>query len=124
MKTRKLPFSLTKDGRASLRGEHLIPCLEIPRQNLFVGVKSGKKYEKGYLVYLGEDVTTEDILSELGLGEREVCQARPVIDSFLSVLQSFKIGNVISISFSETGKCDLIKQTERPPSEELKKRIP
>jgi len=124
MKTRKLPYSLTKDGRASLRGEHLIPCLETPRQNLFVGVKSGKKYETGYLVYLGEDVTTEDILNELGLGEQEAYQVRPVIDSFLTALQSFKIGNVISVCFSETEKCDLIKQAERPPSQELKKRTP
>jgi hypothetical protein len=119
-----MPYSLTKDGRASLRGEHLVPCLEIPRQNVFVGVKSGKKYEKGYLVYLGKDVTTEDILRELAVGEAEVSQVRSFIDSFLTALQSFKIGNVISVSFSETEKCHLTKQSERPPSGELKRRIP
>ena len=125
MKTRKMPYSLRKDGRAALRGEHLVPCLEIPRENVLVGVRSGKKYKDGYLVYLGKDLTTEDILSELGLGEGQgESQARPVIDSFLAALQSFKIGNVISLSFSETGNCVLTKQAERPTSEGRKRRLP
>jgi hypothetical protein len=124
MKTRKMSYSLTKDGRASLRGEHLVPCLEIPRKNVLVGVKNGKKYKDGYLVYLGKDLTTEDILNELGLGEGEVSQARPVIDSFLAALQSFKIGNVISLSFSETDECVLTKQAERPASERPKRWLP
>ena len=114
MKTRKLPYSLTKDGRASLRGEHLIPCLEVPRQNLFVGVKSGKKYEKGYLVYLGKDITTQDIFSELALREEQFSQFQLVIDSFLTALQGFKVGNVVSLSFSEKDKCVLTKEAERP----------
>ena len=124
MKTRKMPYSLTKDGRTSLRGEHLIPCLEIPRDNVFVGIKSGKKYKDGYLVYLGKDLTTEEILNELELGEGKVSQARSVIDSFLASLQGFKIGNVISLSFSETDECVLTKQAERPALERRKIRLP
>ena len=114
MTTRKLSYSLTKDGRASLRGEHLVPCLEIPRQNLFVGVKSGKKYEKGYLVHVGKDISTADILNKLGLGEDQAPQARPVIESFLVGLRSLKVGNVVSVSFSERDKCLLTKEADRP----------
>jgi hypothetical protein len=124
MKTRKMPYSLTKDGRASPRGEHLVPCLEIPRKNVLVGVKSGKEYKDRYIVYLGKDLTTEDILNELGLGEEQVSQARPVIDSFLAALHSFKIGNVISLSFSETDECILTKQAEHPEREGRKGRLP
>ena len=124
MKTRKLLYSLTKDGRASLRGEHLLPCLEMPRQNLFVGVKTGKKYEKGYLVYLGKDVSVDDIAEKLGLQSEQISLARPAIESFIAVLQSFKIGNVVTVFFPETNKCVLTKQADRPPIEELKKRLP
>lgn len=124
MKTRKLPYSLTKDGRASRRGEHLVPSLEMPRQNLFVGVKTGKKYEKGYLVYLGTDVSVDDIAEKLGLKPEQMSLSRLAIESFITALQSFKIGNVISISFPETDKCVLTKEAERPRSEEVKSRIP
>ena len=124
MTTRKLPYSLTKDGRASLRGEHLIPCLEMPRQNLLVGVKSGKKYERGYLVHVGRDVTAEDILTKLQLEGDQVAQARPVIDSFLVALRGLKIGNVVSVSFPETSKCILTKEADRPEILEAKRRLP
>lgn len=124
MTTRKLPYSLTKDGRASLRGEHLIPCLEMPRQNVLVGVKSGKKYERGYLVHVGKDVSAEDILNKLRVGEDEVAQARPVIDSFLVGLRSLKIGNVVSVSFPETDKCIVAKEADRPEIIEAKRRLP
>ncbi len=124
MKTRKLPFSLTKDGRASLRGEHLVPSLEIPRQNVFVGVKTGKKYEKGYLVHVGEDVGPDDIAEKLGLKPEQISVARPTLESFIGALQGLKIGNVISISFTEDDKCVLTKEAERPPVLEAKRRIP
>ena len=124
MKTRKLPFSLRKDGRASLRGEHLVPCLEFPRQNLFVGVKSGKRYEKGYIVYLGEHISTEDILAKLRVEEGQLSEAQSVINSFLSALQTFRIGAVISVSFSEKDECVLKKEADHPPTEEFKRKLP
>jgi len=124
MKTRKLPYSLTKDGRASLRGEHLVPSLEMPRLNLFVGVKTGKKYEKGYLVYLGKDVTVDDIGEKLGLKLEQMSLGRPAIESFITALQRFKIGNVVSVSFPETDKCVLTKEAEHPPTKERKRKLP
>ncbi|NTW60247.1 MAG: hypothetical protein HGA43_13910 [Nitrospirae bacterium] len=123
MKTRKMLYSLTKSGRASLRGEHLVPCLETTRQNCFVGVESGKKYEKGYIVYLGKDIDTEEIEEKLRIRDDWHAEARPVIESFLTALQSFKIGNVISVSFVEKDKCVLTKEAEQP-IEKHKRRLP
>ena len=123
MKTRKMLYSLTKNGQASLRGEHLVPCLETPRQNCFVGVESGKKYEKGYIVYLGKDIGTEEIERKLRIRDDRRAEALPVIESFLTALQSFKIGNVISVSFIEKNKCVLTKEADQP-IEKHKKKLP
>jgi len=98
--------------------------LEVPRQNLFVGVKSGKKYDKGYLVYLGEDIGCEDIICKLRVEEGQLPQVRHIIDSFIVALQSFKIGNVISVSFPEMDKCVLTKEVDHPLTKECRRKLP
>jgi hypothetical protein len=55
--TKKLPHSLTRDGKATSRCEHVVPCMVTPREDVFIGVKTGKKYQSGYLCYLGKDLT-------------------------------------------------------------------
>lgn len=115
--TRKLPHSMTKDGKATLRGEHLVPCLESPRKNYFVGVKTGKIYDLGYLVYLGEDITPEEILGKLRLSDEAARGAQPILESFIRELTAYKIGNVVSVSFPESIRCVLKKEAEAPKSE-------
>ena len=116
--TRKLPQTLTADGRASRGGEHLVPSLAMPRQNVFVGVKSGKKFAKGYLVYLGpRDVGTDEILNKLGMTATATEVDRAALNSFLQGLQQFKIGNVVSFAFVSPDLCVITKEADRPVSE-------
>lgn len=115
---------MTKEGRATLRGEHLVPCLEMPRQNVFVGVKTGKKYDKGYVVYVGREVNPDDILKKLNLSVEAIPEARSILESFVQELQAYKIGNVISVSFPDNSKCALKKELERPTFEEPKRKLP
>lgn len=122
--TKKLPNSLTKSGRANQRGEHLVPCLDMPRKDLLLGVKTGRRYNRGYLVYTGVDVSVDDILTKLGMTDGVSDPDRKVIESFLSSLQDFKIGNLVSLKFISTEACKLIKESERPDTIHPKNKLP
>jgi hypothetical protein len=93
-----MPCSLKKDGTPSTRSEHLVPCLS-EKKPLFVGVNTGKEYATGAVSYLGRDVSTADILAKLDLSSSEAKRARPILDEYLTQLQQFKIGNVLSLSW-------------------------
>jgi hypothetical protein len=122
--TRKLPHSMTKDGRAGRGGEHLVPCLEMPRENVFIGVKTGKKHDKGYLAYIGVDVGTDDILKEIRRMDQTTEDDRKAMESFLQELQAFKIGNVVSITFSGPASCALRKEADHPVFVQPKGKVP
>lgn len=122
--TRKLPHSMTKDGRATQGGEHLIPCLEMPRRNVFVGVKTGRVHDKGHLVFLGKDVGTADIFTKIGMTETVTETDRKAMESFLQALQSLKIGNVVSVVFTGADSCTLKKASEHPANDQSKSRLP
>ena len=122
--TRKMPSSLRKDGAASTRSEHLVPCLTKDRP-VFVGVKTGKEYPTGCVSYLGRDVTTDDILAKLDLPAVQAKRARPILDEYLTQLQEFKIGNVISLSWvGKSRTLELNKEADRPPSGDGKTQLP
>jgi len=113
---------MTKDGHATQRGEHLVPCLALPRENTFIGVKTGKRYATGYLVFLGKEITAEDILKKLN--DHPSQADRRVIESFLSALQGLTIGNVVSLQFTTDECCRLTKTAERPVVERSKRTLP
>ena len=99
-----------------------MPCLAVPREDTFIGVKTGNRYTTGYLVFLGKEITAEDILKKLN---NHPSQAdRCVIESFLSELQGLKIGNVVSLRFTSEECCRLTKTDERPVVEKSKRTLP
>ncbi len=121
MTTKKLLQSMTKDGKASLRGEFLVPCVLSPRRNCFIGVKTGKTYDRGYLVYLVKEISAEDIMTKMDIPRDAETDARAIIQSFIDELSAYKIGNVVSVSFSESNRCILKKEAESPNSGHKKK---
>jgi len=124
MKTRKLPHTMTKDGHAGRGGEHLVPCLDMPRQNILVGLTTGKKQSSGYLVYIGVDVGADEILQKMGMADRATESNRKAIESFLQGLQDLKIGNVVSIEFTADDSCHLTKESEHPVLDRPKGKLP
>jgi hypothetical protein len=86
-----------------------------------MGVKTGKTYERGYLVYLGKEISTEDIMTKLDIPGDSETDARSIIQSFMEELSVYKIGNVVSVSFSESDRCILKKEAESPNSDHKKK---
>lgn len=82
-------------------GEHLVP---VKRGEGFVGVRTGKRYDEGYLVYLGKDVSLEEITLKLGTLDQAYAD---ILEDFLSQLGSLKIGNVVQ--WTADGKLKIIK---------------
>lgn len=104
--TRKLPVRINEKKRTTFAGEHLIPNLSASPAAEFVSVKSGKPYLRGSVVFIGRDVTPEMML------ERYCQVAPPLADrtaalrrlaAYCDALQSVKIGNVLSVTFSTDG---------------------
>jgi hypothetical protein len=121
MTTKKLLQSMTKDGKATLRGEFLVPYVLTPRRNCFIGLKTGKTYDSGYLVYIGKEVSTGEIITKLDIAEDAEADVRALLQSFMDKLSVLKIGNVVSVSFPESNRCILKKEAESPNYNHKKK---
>ena len=101
--TRKMPVRINEKKHTTFAGEHLIPSLTDSPDTGFVSAKTGKTYSQGAVVYLGRDVTPEMMLERY-------CQVAPPpadrdsalrrLAAYCEALQSTKIGNVVSLSFS------------------------
>jgi hypothetical protein len=118
--TRKLPNSLTKKGQKTIGGEHLLPQLSDVSATGFVGVRSGKIFEHGYVVYVGRDVTPEMMLE--AFCERHPQPAdRPTalrrLEAFVQALQTCKVGNLLSVSYTAEGLPNLKVEQEYLVSE-------
>jgi hypothetical protein len=104
--TRILPHSMTKGGKNTSRGEHLLPQLSEITKPGFVGVKTGKIYELGAVSYLGKDLTPsmmmEGYCKNNPAPKDRKCALKRLI-AYTEALKNCKIGNVISITYSEHG---------------------
>jgi len=104
--TRKLPNSLSKKGKKTAGGEYLLPQLSDAAATGFVGVRSARIYERGYVVYIGKDVTPEMLLEAF-------CERHPQpldrasalhrLEGFVQALQACKVGNLLSVSYTAEG---------------------
>ena len=104
--TRKVPNSLSKKGGKTTNGEHLLPQWSDVTAAGFIGVRSGKIHERGYVVYVGRDVTPEMMLE--AFCERHPQPADRVaalrrLEAFVLALQSCKVGNLLSVSYTAEG---------------------
>jgi hypothetical protein len=102
--TRKMPVRADEQNHKT-SSEHLVPQLSDSPSG-FVSVKTGKGCSRGVVIYLGRDVTPEMML------ERYSKVSTPTIDremalnrlaSYCEALQTVKIGNLVSVSFSPDG---------------------
>jgi hypothetical protein len=84
-------------------------------------MKTGRKYNRGYLVYIGKEVTTEEIIAKLVIPEDVENNARAILQSFMVELSALKIGNVVSVLFPESIRCILKKEAEAPTTDHKKK---
>jgi len=101
--TRKLPVSYNPRTGKMGRREFLVPHLSGNGELGFIGIKSGRRFQSGALNYVGKDVTPEMLLERY-------CEKQPMpsdrteavrrLTAFVEALQAFKIGNVLSVSYT------------------------
>ena len=74
----------------------------------FIGVKSRKPADLGMMVYVGRDVTMNDLFAKLVDTGRKIASVDGTvkgIEAYLRMLQDHKIGNILSIKASSTEAC-------------------
>ena len=101
-----MPVRINDKKNTTFSGEHLIPQLSDPTQAGFVSVKSGKPCSRGAVVYLGRDVTPEMMLEQycqVAAPPQDRDAALHRLEVYCEALQSVKIGNVLSVSYSNEG---------------------
>jgi len=114
--TKKMPSSLTKDGQPSRKSEFVIP-LPAPDANSFVGLRTGKKHKLAVISYIGKSITVDDILKKIPNFKGNRNKLIGCLDQFIVDLQKFKVGNVISISYSGEGDFTINLEATRPKQE-------
>jgi hypothetical protein len=120
-KTKKFPVSLGKDGSPTTRSEFIIPPLCGEPTGTFIGLESGRERKQGAISYIGKQITTDDVLLKLNLLPKDVDAARKKLDYFLTQLQSFRLGNVISIQHDVDGSFILKKEADHPRRKQERK---
>ncbi len=115
-----MPSSLNKNGQPSRKSEFVVPMPEPDGSSNFLGIKTNKKHKLAAISYIGKTITADDIIEKLSIyqGDRERLIDR--LDQFVAALQKFKVGNVISISYTEDGDFTINLESKRPKQNEKK----
>ena len=113
--TKKLPVPINpKTGRSRKGGDFLVPLPAPGLTSGFVGIRSGKRFQTGALVYIGVPITGADIRQRIAkLQTFDAIQlSDALLDDYLDALAEFKIGNVLSITYTPDGRLTLAKTAE------------
>ncbi len=126
MITKKILIAFDFDDSNSKLSDFLIPVFEEGSPKFF-GLKSCKSVDFGMMVYIGRDVTPNDLFAKLvGTGRKieNVDKIMQNIEEYLRMLQNYKIGNILAIEASptETTEFQLKKIANTPQC--IKKNLP
>jgi hypothetical protein len=97
--TKKFLSGMTAEGYASSRGNFVIPALD--GGLWFVDIRTGKRHENAYLVYIGRPICASDVLQKLTIEPGDLTRVRNLLDSLINELQRFKVGNVVAVEYSD-----------------------
>lgn len=117
--TKKLLVAFDPSKGEPRSGDFLAPICDSTGLFLF-GLRSKKQSEQGMMVYLGKDVTLNDVAAKLvdsGRKIENVGQTLKAIEAYLQMLQEFKIGNILGIEPCNETPCGfrLKKIANSPP---------
>jgi hypothetical protein len=125
MSTKKLLVAYDESKPSSGSGDFLVVVFE-GATPVFFGLKSHRIYKFGKMVFLGKEIKMEDIFAKLVESRRKVDnveQASKAITAYVHQLESFKIGNIVTIDPKNNDSgFELIKVAEMPATE--RKEIP
>jgi hypothetical protein len=112
--TKKFVNALSKDGSAARRSRFLVPARDGSAQ--FEEIETGKRHDVGYLVYTGKELSTDDVAQKMTFEESESDALRRLIDSYLSEIAKFKVGNVVAIERTSDNLVRLRLMSQTPKS--------
>lgn len=116
--TKKLLVAFDPSKPDAGRGDFLAPVSDDQRIRLY-GLRSKASSELGLMVYVGKEITVNDLFAKLVDSGRKipnVDQTVKMLSDYLTMLQEHKIGNVVSIELPETepGGFRLVKIANTP----------
>jgi hypothetical protein len=97
--TKKLLVAFDPARTSAAAGDFVVPVLDADAASLF-GLRSKKSSTLGVMVYLGKEVTVNDLFAKLvdtGRKIPDVDQAVIMLTAYISQLEGHKIGNVMAI---------------------------
>lgn len=112
-----VPFSMEK---ASPIGKSFVAPIHDDGRMVFVSLSTLKPVEFGAVVYVGRDVSVEDVFAKIVESGAKVL---PSVDQQISVLQDYldclpklKIGDVVRLGFDSDGSVQLAKHKKPKPN--------
>jgi hypothetical protein len=100
--SRKLLVAFDPSHPEGSTSDFLVPVVDEGTPRLF-GTRSRKTATLGMMVYIGRDVTKNDVFARLVDSGRRIDSVSKTIESietYLRLLQAFKIGDVLSLEVS------------------------
>lgn len=107
LKTKKLLVAFDPSNPNAESSDFLVPVVDEGSPQL-IGVKGRKPADLGMMVYVGRDVTMNDLFAKLVETGRKIVSVDGTIkgiEAYLRMLQDHKIGNILSVKASSTEAC-------------------
>ena len=92
----------------------MVPAFAGQEPRTFVGIKSGDVVDEGAVSYLGKPVSATE-LAERAAGPEPGATVISLMERYVTLLQGFKIGNVLRLQYGEGGQFELIRVANSPP---------
>lgn len=121
--TKKLLVAFASSKASPRSGDFLAPINDSTGLFLF-GLRSKKNSEQGMMVYLGKEITVNDIAAKLvdsGRKIENVAQTIGALEAYIQMLQEYRIGNILAIEPCADAPCGfrLKKIADSPPGKPL-----
>lgn len=101
--TEKFPVFFDPSRKDDASRDFLIPFRN-GKKIVFHGLESGHERELGLIAYIGKSIIANDVFARLvdsGSKINDVDDAFWLIERYVERLQSFKVGNIIRLNYSE-----------------------
>ena len=110
--TKKFINALAKDGSAAARSRFLVPDRDGSAR--FEEIDSGKFHDLGYLVFIGKEISADDVVKKWAGANHDSNSLCSLIDSYLGEISRFKVGNVVAIEHNSDDRVMLRLVSQTP----------
>ena len=116
MTTKKLLVAFDHQKPEKQSSDFLIVFSEAQEPKLF-GLKSKKTFASGMMVYLGKEITANDLFAKLVESGRKIENVKKTVDvlqTYIQMLQDFRIGNILTVQSDGASGFKLLKLADTP----------